>query len=123
MTTQAKITLIPSWSEAQNKDLTDFIDHINVIITAYAEKMDFKLMLEANAQIDIEPNSSPKARYSRLVHQEHGKTRSLYCFVDLTNGDLLKGSWKAPVKNGKRGNLFDRSTWANFNHYGPNYLR
>jgi hypothetical protein len=50
------------------------------------------------------------------------KARSVYCFVDLTNGDLLKGSWKAPVKNGVRSNLNDPKVFEKFTVYGPAYL-
>lgn len=50
------------------------------------------------------------------------KSRRVYCFVDLTNGDLLKGSWKAPVKNGVRANLNDVNVFDKFTVYGPAYL-
>ena len=53
------------------------------------------------------------------------KCTSVYCFVDRTNGDLLKGAWKAPVKNGVRGNLNDADAdlMKKFTVYGPAYLR
>ena len=45
-------------------------------------------------------------RYARLVNS--APSRSVYCFVDLTNGDILKsGGWQAPAPRGKRGNIFD----------------
>jgi hypothetical protein len=69
-------------------------------------------------------------RYARLASYEaepaFSKTRvpkSVYCFLDLTSGDLLKGSWKAPVRNGVRGNLSDPNVLSKFNQFGPNYLR
>jgi hypothetical protein len=44
-------------------------------------------------------------RYVRLV-QHNGSSRSVYCFVDQTNGDILKASsWKIPAK-GKRASIF-----------------
>ncbi len=43
-------------------------------------------------------------RYARIVTAGLG-SRSVYCFVDLENGDVLKSaSWKAPAK-GARGNV------------------
>lgn len=34
-------------------------------------------------------------------------SRSVYCFIDLSNGDILKAAgWKAPAK-GARGNIFN----------------
>lgn len=48
----------------------------------------------------------------------------VYCFIDTTNGDVLKpASYKAPAKHA-RGNIFDN--WNGLKHmgpYGPAYLR
>jgi len=47
-------------------------------------------------------------KYARIVEEDHG-SRSVKCFVDLSNGDILKASgWKAPAKHA-RGNIFDES--------------
>ncbi|SVD19091.1 uncharacterized protein METZ01_LOCUS371945 [marine metagenome] len=49
---------------------------------------------------------------------------SVHSFVDLNNGDILKGSWKAPVKNGVRGNIFAEDLGADrVNEHGPAYLK
>jgi hypothetical protein len=50
-------------------------------------------------------NVGPK--YARLVVVRPGETRggSVYCFIDMTNGNLLKAAgWKTPAK-GARGNI------------------
>lgn len=44
-------------------------------------------------------------RYIRIV-RGCGCSRSVHCFIDTTNGDILKGSWKAPVARGVRGNVY-----------------
>lgn len=45
-------------------------------------------------------------KYARVVR--HSMSRTVYCFVDLTNGDILKAaSFKAPAPRGKRGSIFD----------------
>jgi hypothetical protein len=50
--------------------------------------------------------------------------QSVHSFVDLATGDILKGSWKAPVKNGVRGNIFEDDLGADrINEHGPVYLR
>lgn len=74
--------------------------------------------------------SEPGPRYIRLVRedwfpgQDKPTSRSVYCFVDKTNGDLLKGDWKAPVKKGVRGNLNDADYGlSKFGQFGPLYLR
>lgn len=59
------------------------------------------------------PRNPPKSisaevgkRYARIVIQSgSGLDRSVFGFVDMTNGDLLKAaSWKGPAK-GVRGNV------------------
>lgn len=66
----------------------------------------------------------PGRRYARIVVQSEGcNDRSVYCFVDLTNGNVLKSeSWKKPAKHA-RGNIFDADPIKNIGPYGANYLR
>lgn len=104
-----------------NTALEGFITHVNDQYVA-PERQKYKHLIEADWVVRAQFDKKIK-RYVRLVHSEYGKDRSVYCFVDTTNGDLLKGSWKAPVKNGVRGNIFDKETYSNFNHYGPKYLK
>lgn len=49
---------------------------------------------------------------------------SIYCFIDPTNGDVLKPeSWSRPAKHA-RGNLFDASGGLErMGPHGPAYLR
>lgn len=58
-------------------------------------------------------------RYARIVREG-----SVHCFVDLTNGDVLKAaSWSKPAKHA-RGNIFDESNGLKLmGQYGPAYLR
>ena len=48
-------------------------------------------------------------KYVRVVETSpHGTGRCVYCFVDTTNGDVLKSaSWKGPAK-GARGNIYSK---------------
>ena len=47
-------------------------------------------------------------RYARIVANGNGSSRSVWGFVDMTNGDLMKAaSWKAPAKNFARGNILN----------------
>ena len=49
--------------------------------------------------------------------------RSIYCFIDRTNGDVLKAAtWKAPAKHA-RGNIFANDYKDKLGPYGPAYLR
>jgi hypothetical protein len=62
-------------------------------------------------------------RYVRVVRTDYG-SRSVHCFVDRTNGDVLKADgWKRPAKHA-RGNIFDQHNGlGSMGPYGPAYLR
>ena len=64
-------------------------------------------------------------KYIRVVREAHEHDRSAHCFIDTTNGNILKAaSWKAPELNHARGNLFDATgglSWMGV--YGPATLR
>lgn len=62
---------------------------------------------------------SEGSRYSKIT-----VGTSVWCFVDKTNGDVLKpASWKAPAKHA-RGNIFDEHNGLKYlTPYGPAYLR
>ena len=53
--------------------------------------------------------------------------RSAYCFIDRETGDVLKtATWKAPAKNGPRGNLYDgvgNTNCYGVTQYGAYYFR
>jgi hypothetical protein len=64
-------------------------------------------------------------RYAKIIRRQVGSLgSSVHCFVDMTNGDVLKAAgWKAPAKHA-RGNIFDEHHGLkNMNEYGPAYLR
>lgn len=66
----------------------------------------------------------PGKRYIRVVRTEErdGKiiSRSVHCFIDTTNGDVLKpASWKGPAKHA-RGNIFTGKDGVG--PHGANYL-
>lgn len=70
--------------------------------------------------LDVEIGS----RYARVVRVGRAQ-RSAHCFIDLTNGDVLKSaSWKAPEKKNPRGNLNDAHKGLRLmGPYGTAYLR
>ena len=65
-------------------------------------------------------------KYARIVTNgtgNRGGNRSVYCFVRLDNGDILKAAtWKAPAKYA-RGNIFAADPLAGVGEYGAEYLR
>jgi len=107
-----------------NPYLVSFIDGVNKMLTDYW----------TNAGLTY--NDPPKAmisnvgrRYAKIAVYEKTPHKTgpyvanrVYCFYDLTNGDLLKGTWKAPVANGVRGNVSEANVLDKFNWHGPKYL-
>lgn len=58
-----------------------------------------------------------------IIFKQSEYHSSVVCFVDF-NGDVLKGNWKAPVKNPKRGSLFNDNPYSAFGSgYNLLYLR
>ncbi len=64
------------------------------------------------------PNTAPDEitskvgkRYAKIIRTRvAGDGGSVHCFVDMTNGDVLKAAgWKAPAKHA-RGNIFASTT-------------
>lgn len=81
-----------------------------------AEKMaffqqvrEFKVRLEGlvRREFGIHANigSTEGDRFVR-VYKDWSGQKTVMCFVDKSDGTIFKGSWKAPVKNGARGNIY-----------------
>lgn len=103
--------------------LVAFIAGVQSKMDAYWERM--QMTIWDAPRIELEVNQ----KFIRVIKREYTKTgevvsASVHSFINRENGDILKGSWKAPVKNGKRGNInnpghdLDKVT-----HHGPEYLR
>ena len=103
--------------------LTDFIRGVNKKISDYWTRMNF-----THAEAPIVMVESIGKRYAKLAKftlnpiTRKLEAESVYCFYDIANGDLLKGSWKAPVANGVRGNVKDPNVLSRFTEHGPAYL-
>jgi hypothetical protein len=62
-------------------------------------------------------------KYVRIVSDDGGSGRSVYCFVQASNGDILKSeSWKKPAKH-PRGNIFNDNALQGCTVYGAEYMR
>lgn len=59
------------------------------------------------------------------VWQKKGQGQSAHTFIDVSNGNILKaGGWKAPAKNGVRGNVFSENYGLDkVDQYGAKYLK
>ena len=103
--------------------LTDFIRGVNKKISDYWIRMNF-----THSEAPLVMVHSVGKRYAKLAQFRMNcitrklEAESVYCFYDFNNGDLLKGSWKAPVANGVRGNVKDSNVLDRFTEHGPAYL-
>ena len=67
----------------------------------------------------------PGRKYAKIVRSySTGGGRSVFCFVDMTNGNVLKAeTWKKPAKHA-RGNIFTPDNGASaVTEYGAHYMR
>jgi hypothetical protein len=112
----------------ENKIPSNLIDPLNAFLTsvnAGIEAYDAKMNFDRSEVVAV---ANIGKRYAKLALQrveDNGelKAHSVYCFLDLTDGSIWKGSWKAPVANGKRGNLNDADILEKVTPYGTAYLR
>jgi hypothetical protein len=105
--------------------LVKFIEGVNRLSAEYWARNNFTYNTAPVVMV-----SSVGKRYAKLAKMERRPhltgplvATSVYCFCDLVTGDLLKGTWKAPVANGIRGNLTDPNVLTKFSEHGPKYLR
>ena len=69
-----------------------------------------------------------KQKYAKIIKVDGlNGGQSVHSFVDLSNGNILKGNWKAPIRTKKglavRGNIFAPDVSRYVNEHGPHYLR
>ena len=80
----------------------------------YAQIRDFAVALEDYLNGGQNPLLAQKVeiitgkKFAKIaVGYVSNEGRSVYCFIDLSNGDILKAAgWKSPAK-GKRGSIFN----------------
>lgn len=112
--------------------LVNFINMADALVKARWEKSWAESGKERPSWVAVpEITHETGKRYVRIVKRERNpqtgelcERGSAFCFIDTTNGDILKAAgWKAPAK-GKRGSIFsdDRGRSAITEH-GAVYLR
>lgn len=92
--------------------IATFVDALQAHYDAYY-RANYPMLLSPVISID-----AGGVKYARIVATQRYHTgtgfgldgqRSVYCFIDLSNGDILKAAgWKAPAK-GARGNIFNEN--------------
>ena len=67
------------------------------------------------------------SKYIKIISEDVGKdisnSRTVWGFVERSNGDILKpATWRRPAK-GNRGNIFDEDPLLFIGQYGPAYIK
>jgi hypothetical protein len=93
-----------------NELATALIGLKDVIVADYA-----KFLKEIDGSKDkfgIEFEAGSK--YVKIVSISGGGSRSVHCFVEKANGNILRAaSWKSPARNFIRGNVYDQASYIN----------
>lgn len=106
-------------NQTENTMIDDFEGKFNSFVVG-CEKI-------SNDYMDKQFPTLPKPKFTVNDGKRFMKVvrdSSVHCFVDKTNGDVLKAAgWNAPAKHA-RGNIFDESNGlSKMGEYGPAYLK
>ena len=115
-----KAVMVPTDCDGGKSRLELYIDMVQEKMNTYFKIMEFTFSDPPTVVADI------GNKYARIVKLDGlNGSRSVHTFVNMDNGDILKsGSWKAPQKNGVRGNIFNTDLGASVvNEHGANYLK
>jgi len=95
------------------------ITQIETFVSQVQEKVSM-LHAKSGCTWDVKISVEFGRKYARIVKEDFG-SRSAFCFVEMTTGDILKSAgWKVPAK-GIRGNI--RNGAADVTQYGAVYFR
>ena len=100
--------------------LDEYVAMVQKKVNRYFEIMEYTFAAPPEITVDY------GKKYARVVKVDKmNGGRSVHTFVNMLTGDILKsGSWKAPQKNGVRGNIFAEDVGADrVNEHGAIYLR
>jgi hypothetical protein len=102
--------------------LDKYVDTVQQMQEDYFKVMNFTFSAPPSVICQI------KTKYAKIVKVDGlNGSSSVHSFVDLSNGNILKGNWKAPIRTKKglaiRGNIFAPDVSMYVNEHGPHYLR
>lgn len=97
---------------------------MDAFIKALQEKNDARMAASYPNLTPPKYEANWMKRYIRIETVEAHGGRSAFCFIDPSNGDILKSaSWKAPAKHA-RGNIHTPTHGVeHLGPYGAQYLR
>ena len=104
--------------------LNQYVGMVQEKNTAYWKAMNFTFSDPPAIVVDY------GKKYAKVVKLDQlNGSRSVHSFVNMSNGDIIKGNWKAPVRTKAkglaiRGNIFADDLGSDrVNEHGPYYLR
>lgn len=124
--TYDKLTRLQGYCDLIKKLADDYHDRSTQAMVR--DKVNKDTSIFDNFRYNVDYSLGKKYAKVFTMYQD-GSSKSLHSFVDMENGDIVKGSWKAPIrdKSGKlavRGNIWaDDLGESNITMYGPKYLR
>jgi hypothetical protein len=93
-----------------NELATALIGLKDVIVADYAKFLKDIECTKDKFGIEFEAGS----KYVKVVSISGGGSRSVHCFVEKANGNILRAaSWKSPARNFIRGNVYDQASYIN----------
>ena len=112
-------------TEAVEERVNGYLDMVQGKIDAYWHDMGFTHAEAPMAAVIF------KQKYAKVIYCDdggRGQSQSVHTFIDLSNGDIIKGNWKSPIRTKKglavRGNIFADDFGADrVTNHGPVYLR
>lgn len=95
-----------------------YVAGVQAKMNAYWQEMNFKHAAPPQITWEYAP------KYIRVWRIEQS-SKSIHTFIDAATGNVLKAaSWKAPVKNNPRSNVFDADCgMSGVTQHGAVYLR
>jgi len=91
-----------------NELATALIGLKDVIVADYAKFLKEIDCSKDKFGIEFEAGS----KYVKVVSISGGGSRSVHCFVEKANGNILRAaSWKSPARNFVRGNVYDQASY------------
>lgn len=96
-----------------------FLEGCNKIRNDHAERMGYDFVERDSLAV-----AKGGRKYLKIVEMKAGEISRVHCFVNATDGDVLKAAgFNAPAKHA-RGNIFDETNGlSKMGEYGPAYLR
>ena len=98
------------------------MNDIDIAIDSFVNKCRVLVRENGRDKLGYDLEIGGGRKYTKII-MNTGNQKSVWAFIDRTNGDVLKAAtWRAPAKHA-RGNLYDPyGGMLNINWTGPAYM-